>query len=631
MVRSPRSLLPCLALSFCLALPALTALKATTESVTLAWDASPSPNVVGYRLHYGFTNGVYLLSADAGQSTNLTVTLPVPGVEYRFIATAYDEFGRQSDWSNEATYQAAGEVPLKIKQVVETLEDEPVALPWGPDAGYTDDATWLIAIPPSRGWLTEQAGRPFYVPFAEANGVDGFEYFVLDGDHAYAVAATLTIHPVNDPPWAWESDVRTDMERPVVVTLGAWDPDGDALSFEVTRWPQHGKLSDLGEVRSYGPEPRFRGLDSFVYVAADGQARSEPVTVWLWVGMAAGEPGVLDLALSTTEDAPAQVILVGRDPEGTPLGFDFIEPPRHGTLTEASDSWVYNPSSDFNGIDTFSYRASDGQTFSAPATVRIEVTPVNDPPAARHLELETNEDQVLQVLLEGLDVDGDGLAFEVIVRPQHGTLLGEGSQRTYDPHPDFHGPDELLYRVWDGITNSEPATVQIVVKPVSDAPVAQGASYQVVEGLVRDFVLGAEDPDGDRLTFRLTQGPEHGTVSGTPPALRYQPAAGYAGGDRIEFVASDGLLDSPAATVVFDVLPKAALETTLTIKLVGEQLWLTWPVVPGAGYRLWYRAELAGADWIVLDELPPAEPGQPEIAVAMPERQGYYRLEAVIY
>ena len=44
-----------------------------------------------------------------------------------------------------------------------------------------------------------------------------------------------------------------------------------------------------------------------------------------------------------------------------------------------------------------------------------------------------------------------------------------------------------------------------------------------------------------------------------------------------------------------------------------------------------YRAELARADWSVLDELPPSEPGEVEIAVAVPEQQGYYRVEAVIY
>jgi len=59
----------------------------------------------------------------------------------------------------------------------------------------------------------------------------------------------------------------------------------------------------------------------------------------------------------------------------------LISGPTHGTLTLNSDgSFTYIPSLNFNGPDSFTYKANDGQADSAPATAHITVTPVNDPP-----------------------------------------------------------------------------------------------------------------------------------------------------------------------------------------------------------------------------------------------------------
>src|SRR3989454_2984443 len=43
-------------------------------------------------------------------------------------------------------------------------------------------------------------------------------------------------------------------------------------------------------------------------------------------------------------------------------------------------SFTYIPALNYNGPDSFTYKANDGQADSAPATVNITVTPVNDPP-----------------------------------------------------------------------------------------------------------------------------------------------------------------------------------------------------------------------------------------------------------
>jgi Fibronectin type III domain/Bacterial Ig domain len=73
-------------------------------SVTLAWDPSPDPQAVGYRIYYGVAQGNYTNSAPVGAVTTATVTGLVVGTTYYFAATAFDTNGIESIFSNETTY-----------------------------------------------------------------------------------------------------------------------------------------------------------------------------------------------------------------------------------------------------------------------------------------------------------------------------------------------------------------------------------------------------------------------------------------------------------------------------------------------------------------------------------------------
>jgi hypothetical protein len=78
---------------------------AFARDVTLAWDASASGNVAGYKLYYQadcdlppFANIV-----DVGNVLQFTVTGLEDGKRYSFAATAYDEAGYESGYSNIVT------------------------------------------------------------------------------------------------------------------------------------------------------------------------------------------------------------------------------------------------------------------------------------------------------------------------------------------------------------------------------------------------------------------------------------------------------------------------------------------------------------------------------------------------
>src|SRR6516162_10041195 len=75
----------------------------TPQSVTLAWDPSMDPTVVGYRVHYGNSSGNLSQTIDVGNATTATVANLTPG-EYFFVVTAYNSAGLESAPSTVVTF-----------------------------------------------------------------------------------------------------------------------------------------------------------------------------------------------------------------------------------------------------------------------------------------------------------------------------------------------------------------------------------------------------------------------------------------------------------------------------------------------------------------------------------------------
>src|SRR2546426_5116585 len=184
-------------------------------------------------------------------------------------------------------------------------------------------------------------------------------------------------------------------------------------------------------------------------------------------------------------------------------------------------SFTYIPALNYNGPDSFTYKANDGQADSAPATVNITVTPVNDPPGTSGAVVAddsytTPEDTTLTVIAPGVlandgDVDGDPLTAIVVSNPTHGSLtLNSDGSFTYIPALNYNGPDSFTYKANDGQADSAPATVNITVTPGKEARRvgkagrsggSQNQSEKKTLTVIAPGVLANDgDDDGDPLT-----------------------------------------------------------------------------------------------------------------------------------
>jgi VCBS repeat-containing protein len=182
---------------------------------------------------------------------------------------------------------------------------------------------------------------------------------------------------------------------------------------------------------------------------------------------------------STNEDEPlivgaTGVLLNDTDADNDPLTAVLVSDVEHGTLDPNADgSFTYTPTANYNGLDSFTYKANDGQADSNVVTVSLTVNPVNDAPVAVDDSYATTEHTVLTVNAAGVlandsDVEGDPLYAALVSGPAHGKLtFNSDGSFVYRPLGHYNGADSFTYKAFDGSASSDVTTVSIAVNPVN--------------------------------------------------------------------------------------------------------------------------------------------------------------------
>ena len=173
-------------------------------------------------------------------------------------------------------------------------------------------------------------------------------------------------------------------------------------------------------------------------------------------------------------DAPG-VLGDDSDPDHDPLSAVLESGPSNGTLTlNANGSFTYSPEDNFNGTDSFIYRASDGTLKSNEAKATLTVTARNDSPTVKVSAGGTcgKDDHSGTVNLTVADVEGPAGKLTLSADSFNATLVpisnvnfaGSGAARTMSVSTvdGRSGTATLTVTVTDGQDSDKvPVTVQV--------------------------------------------------------------------------------------------------------------------------------------------------------------------------
>ncbi len=403
------------------------------------------------------------------------------------------------------TVLPANDAPtLAATQTVSTAEDTAVSFTLNAGSDPDGDAlSYIVVTSPGQGSLTCTGGTSTnctYTPPADFEGSTTFAYKTNDGTlDSNTATVTINVSASNDPPTIGANQsVTTPEDTAANFTLNAAtdiDVPAQTLSYKLVTAPTKGTLTncinavtyDTDRTCTYTPSLNESGTDTFTYRAYDSVTDSSAVaTVTITITPQNDAPVLAATqSVSTNEDTALSFDLAaGTDTEADSLTYVRITSTASGSISctgGTSRSCTYTPSANFNGTDSFTYKANDGIADSNTATVTITVAPVNDPPVmAVDQSTSTNDATNLVINLSAAsDIDGGALGYKIITPPAHGTLsncIGTGAYGTdlscdYISAANYNGTDTFTFIANDTFTDALGVTmVTITITDQTAAP-----------------------------------------------------------------------------------------------------------------------------------------------------------------
>ncbi len=220
--------------------------------------------------------------------------------------------------------------------------------------------------------------------------------------------------------------------------------------------------------------PAIAAADGGVYkaIVTDGTNPATSNSATLTVNEApVGIPQTLDAAEETA--TPITITATDVNPNDT-VTFT-ITLPGHGTLSGSIPNLIYTSALNYNGPDSFTFKARDGLLDSAITTITLNVTPVNDPPVANADAIVS--DVPFNLIANDTDIDGDTpLTLQNVSTATYGTIVQNGNTITYTAGPLFSRADTFTYTVIDGKGGQTTGTVTVGLgAPTSFGITAKGA------------------------------------------------------------------------------------------------------------------------------------------------------------
>jgi hypothetical protein len=261
-----------------------------------------------------------------------------------------------NDGVDDRQHRVAGRLRIRVTPVDDAPVVAPASMTTEEDTPLRGSVTMTdvdgdalalsVASVPDQATVTiDDAGRGAFVltPARDFHGEIAFTVVASEtaADRLRSAPATVrvTVSARNDAPSTRPVSLQTNEDTPVDGQPRASDIDGDTLRWSVPNQPSGGTVTmDAATGRfTYAPRKNSSGADAFTFVVDDGNGGTATGRVDVVVLPVDDPPVGIPGEIVAPRNGRAAGKLLGRDPEGNPLTFRIVEPPRVGRLTLLDD------------------------------------------------------------------------------------------------------------------------------------------------------------------------------------------------------------------------------------------------------------------------------------------------------
>ncbi|HNL79391.1 MAG TPA: tandem-95 repeat protein, partial [Agitococcus sp.] len=261
------------------------------------------------------------------------------------------------------------------------------------------EALSVINLSANQGTVIDNLDGTFTIQAPQNyNGAINLNYQVTDSTYTLSANQTFVLVPVNDAPNTQDiiGNLQINEGQSFLYALSAnsfKDLDGDVLTYTATLEngdPLPNWLIFNQNTLGFSGTPSFSdaGVLQITVVASDGSLTAAQ-TFALQIQDVNRAPMALDVLgnFSTNEDQSLDninVLSLVADPDGDPLTVtSAVITAGQGTISiNANQTLNFNPTPNFNGSVTISYRVEDGRGGFTDRQDTIVVNPINDAPIA---------------------------------------------------------------------------------------------------------------------------------------------------------------------------------------------------------------------------------------------------------
>jgi hypothetical protein len=610
------------------AIPAAFTLRQGTSIIQKLVATTTSTSPIGYAFETNPQNGTILWTNTTGGFT-YTPNPTFSGTEtlYFYATTAGV---RGTSVPVIFTVEPATAVPVASTQNytvvvnVPMVKDAATGLLRGASGANGRSFSVVDTTNPTRGTLQMDLATGAFTYTPNNNNIlrDSFTYRITDGTTT-SEPATVALTMERAPnPTAQNASYSTDEigtfggrshGSSVAINLATLVSDArGTFQISTVRRPTHGKLNVVQGVATYIPDAFWNGTDSFGYtITNDLNQTSNEGVVTITVNPVNDKP-VLTSTVASELFAVNQTKAISgisfADMDGGPVALTLTIQTTSGTVTAGGKSGNaitltgstltlnqhlaglqylsgVNQATSGSISITVNDNANGGAGGALSDTIAIAVWPIVTPVASpQSYTVLVNVPMVKDAatgLLRGAS-GANGRSFSVVdtTNPTRGTLQVTKATGafTYTPNNNNVEPDSFTYRITDGTTTSEPATVTLTMANGGPIPTAQNASYSTDEigtfggrshgsSVAINLATLVSDSKG---IFQISPLPVNGTVTLAGGIVTYTPNTFWSGNDSFGFTVTSQGQTSDKATVTITVNPvndKPILTSTVVSEL----------------------------------------------------------------